>query len=83
MAPHDDPSPDADAQPLQDPWQAFSYIVSGVLFYGGLGWLADRWWETSYLVAVGILVGAALGIYLVLRRFGHRPGPAQQSKRRS
>lgn len=83
MTPHDDPYPGADVEPSQDPWQAFSYIVSGVLLYGGLGWLADRWWGTSYLVAVGILVGAALGIYLVLRRFGHRPGSTQQSKIRS
>ncbi|WP_435771690.1 AtpZ/AtpI family protein [Nocardioides sp. SYSU DS0651] len=52
-----------------DPWHAFGYIVAGVLFYGLLGWLADRWLGTRYLVAVGILIGAALGIYMTFSRF--------------
>lgn len=53
-----------------DPWQAFSYLVSGVLVYGGLGWLADRWWGTSFLVAVGIVLGAGFGVYMILKRYG-------------
>jgi F0F1-type ATP synthase assembly protein I len=43
--------------------------VSGVALYGFLGWLADRWLGTSFLVAVGILIGAGLGIYLTFARF--------------
>ncbi len=50
-------------QPLGDPWRAFGHVVSGVAVYGALGWLADRWLGTAYLVAVGIVLGAALGIY--------------------
>jgi F0F1-type ATP synthase assembly protein I len=56
-----------------DPWQAFAYLVSGVAFYGLLGWLADRWLGTSFLVAVGILLGAVLGIYMTWRRFSVAP----------
>ncbi|TWH01664.1 hypothetical protein L615_001700000690 [Nocardioides sp. J9] len=56
-------------KPQGDPWHAFGYLVAGVVFYGFLGWLADRWLDTTFLVAVGILVGAALGIYLTTRRF--------------
>ena len=56
-------------QPKGDPWHAFGYIVAGVAFYGLLGWLADRWLGTRFLVAVGILAGAALGIYLTAARF--------------
>lgn len=52
-----------------DPWNAFGYLVAGVAVYGFLGWLADRWLHTSFLVAVGILVGAALGIYMTFARF--------------
>lgn len=55
--------------PLGDPWQAFAYLVSGVALYGLLGWLADRWLGTSFLVAVGILLGAFLGVYLTWSRF--------------
>jgi F0F1-type ATP synthase assembly protein I len=68
-----------------DPWHAFAYLVSGVLMYGALGWLADRWLGTSFLVVVGILFGAVLGIYATIKRFdalpkvgpGDRPGDAR------
>ena len=60
-------------RPTGDPWHAVGYIVAGVAFYGLLGWLADQWLDTRFLVAVGILVGAALGIYLTAARFRQRP----------
>lgn len=52
-----------------DPWHAFGYVVSGVGVYGALGWLCDRWLGTTFLVAVGILVGATIGIYMTFARF--------------
>jgi hypothetical protein len=58
---------------MGDPWQGFGYVVSGVALYGFLGWLLDRWWGTSFMVAIGILAGAGLGIYMTFGRFG-RPG---------
>ncbi|WP_322936658.1 AtpZ/AtpI family protein [Nocardioides bizhenqiangii] len=61
-------------QPKGDPWHAFGYIVAGVAFYGFLGWLADQWLGTRYLVAVGIIAGAGFGIYMTFARF--RPDPA-------
>lgn len=60
-----------------DPWHAFGYLVSGVLIYGLIGWALDRWWGTSYLVAVGILIGAGLGIYLTWTRFNRPDAPSQ------
>lgn len=39
-------------KPQGDPWHAFGYVVAGVAFYGFLGWLADRWLGTTFLVAV-------------------------------
>lgn len=65
--------PDQDRAP-GDPWQAFGYIVSGVLVYGALGWLGDRWLETSYLLPIGIVGGVGLGMYLTFVRFGVRAG---------
>ena len=56
--------------PQGDPWQAFSYLVSGVLIYGFLGWLVDRWVGTTIFVGVGIVTGAALGLYMTYARFG-------------
>jgi hypothetical protein len=43
--------------------------VSGVLMYGLIGWALDQWWDTSFLVVVGILVGAGLGLYMTWARF--------------
>jgi len=70
-----DPAPaTSDDAPRGDPWHAFGYLVSGVAVYGVLGWLADRWLGTSFLVAVGVLVGAGLGLYLTFKRF-NKPTP--------
>lgn len=68
MAP--EPAPrEPDDTPRGDPWSAFGYIVAGVVLYGGVGWLLDRWLDTRFLVAVGILIGAALGTYQTWMRF--------------
>jgi len=60
----DDTSQDA---PLKDPWAAFGYMVSGVAVYGLIGWGLDQWWDTSFMVAIGIVAGAALGIYMTMK----------------
>jgi F0F1-type ATP synthase assembly protein I len=65
--------------PQGDPWHAFGYLVSGVLMYGLLGWLVDQWWGTSFMVVVGILAGAGLGIYMTFARF-NRPWAPKKSK---
>lgn len=66
--------------PQGDPWHAFGYVVAGVAFYGFVGWLADRWLDTSYLVAVGILFGAVLGIYMTFVRFRQLPDPSRSTR---
>jgi hypothetical protein len=58
--------------PAGDPWHAFGYLVSGVGLYGAAGWGLDRWLDTSFLVVVGILLGAVLGLYMTYARF-NRP----------
>lgn len=70
--PHSAPDAEPPKSPQGDPWHAFGYLVSGVLVYGFLGWLLDRWWGTSFVVAIGILAGAGLGIYMTYMRF-NRP----------
>lgn len=78
MTPHDPTSDDAKTSeaPLADPWRSFSYLVSGVLAYGLLGWLADRWLGTTFLVAIGILVGAGLGLYMTFARYNRIAPPS-------
>lgn len=56
---------------------AFGYLVAGVLLYGGIGWALDRWWGTSFLVVVGIIIGAGLGTYQTWARFKMIDDPPQ------
>ncbi len=50
--------------------RVISLLISGLVFYGGLGWLLDRWLQTSWWLPVGIIVGTAAGVYLVIARYG-------------
>jgi ATP synthase protein I len=52
-----------------DPWHAVSYLITGVGLYGLAGWLLDAWLDTSFLLPVGIVLGAVLGVYLTYVRF--------------
>jgi ATP synthase protein I len=52
-----------------DGWAVVSYLITGVLFYGAIGWLIDVWLGTRGFVAGGIVVGAAAGIVLVWLRY--------------
>jgi F0F1-type ATP synthase assembly protein I len=47
-----------------------SYLIGGVLVYGGLGWLGDRFFHTGFLLPLGIVLGAALAVYTIIKRFG-------------
>ncbi len=51
-------------------WSILGTLIAGVLAWGFIGWLLDRWLGTEFLVAVGILVGAAGAFYLIIRRYG-------------
>lgn len=64
-----DPAPGGRV-PTPDPWAAISYLVTGVGVWGGVGWLVDQWLGTGVFVGVGVLVGAAAGVYLVYLRYG-------------
>lgn len=59
-----------DTTGTEDGLRVLSYLLAGPLLYGGLGWLGDHFWHTSFLVPVGIVVGMALSVILVIRRFG-------------
>lgn len=72
-----------DDSPHRDPWRSVGYLVAGVGFYGVVGAGLDWWLGTRFLVAVGIVVGAALGIYLTWAAFrtdGDDPGGKHDPK---
>ena len=50
---------------------AISYLVAGLLVWGGVGWLVDRWLGTNGIaLGIGAVVGGAAGVYLIVRRLG-------------
>lgn len=52
-------------------WTAVSYLVTGILVWGLIGWLVDQWLGTGgAAAAIGSVVGAAGGVYLIVRRLG-------------
>jgi len=54
-------------------WSAFSLIASGIILYGGVGWLIGRWvGNESLFAAAGVLVGVALATFMIYRRLGSR-----------
>jgi hypothetical protein len=75
----DDPPADPSGSPSPEPpfrevdgWAVVSYLITGVLFYGGIGWLLDWWLGTRGFVAVGIVMGAAASIVLIWLRYSKR-----------
>ena len=76
------PSPEARQTPLQKAdsghqrldearmWNVVSYLITGPAMFGAVGWGLDAWLGTSWLVAVGIVGGMALSLYLVWFRYG-------------
>jgi F0F1-type ATP synthase assembly protein I len=55
-------------------------MISGMAVWGGAGWLLDRWWDTRVFFPVGVVLGIAVAIYLVVARYGAvDPVPGQRS----
>lgn len=61
------PAPEGEA------WSVLAHLLTGIGVYGGIGYLLDRWWSTGFLTPVGLLLGAAAGLYLVWVRYGRVP----------
>jgi F0F1-type ATP synthase assembly protein I len=52
-------------------WSSVGYLLSGMLFYGGIGWLIDRWTgHDALFLPIGLIVGIALALALVFVRHG-------------
>ena len=67
----DNPGDAAEPTPVRhvDPYAVISYLLSGVIFYGGIGWLLDWWLGSRGFVGLGIVVGAVAGVVLVWLRY--------------
>jgi ATP synthase protein I len=63
-------------QGVNQAYEVLSYLLGGMLVWGGVGFLVDRLSGFHYLfLPVGLLLGLAGGIYLALAH-GKQKGPA-------
>ena len=53
-------------------WAIFSYLIAGMAFYGGLGWLISRWTHIGVIFPVGMLVGLGVGVFAVIYKYGRQ-----------
>ena len=67
-------------------YTVLSYLISGIIAYGGIGWLVSRAVHEPAIFPVGMLVGLALSLGLVIYRYGrssstpndHVPGTSRE-----
>jgi ATP synthase protein I len=52
-----------------DGWRVLSYLLGGMLIYGGLGWLIGHWTGISVLFPLGMILGLGLGIATIVFRY--------------
>ena len=69
------------AQGLDIGWTVFSYLIAGMLAYGGIGWLVGRAVHVPLLFPIGMLVGLAVSIGFIIYRYG-RQGAVEQPPRK-
>lgn len=50
-------------------WSIMGYLLSGLLFWGGGGFLLDRWLNTTFFGIGGMLLGVTSAMYLIWLRF--------------
>ena len=56
-----------------DPWAIFGRLVSGILIYGGLGWLIGSWFnKVEMFVAAGVILGISLALYMTLKQLSNK-----------
>jgi ATP synthase protein I len=48
----------------------FSYLIAGMLAYGGIGWLIGHFTHITLLFPVGMLVGLAISVGWIIYRYG-------------
>ena len=65
-------------------WGITGTMLSGIIVWGGVGWLLDRWWGTQFVTLVGAIFGLTVAIYLIVVKYGAiDPPPAGRQRTRT
>ena len=55
-----------------DAYGALGLVISGVLVWGGAGYLVSEWLGNRLFVMLGLLLGMGAGLFLVWFRYGRQ-----------
>jgi len=72
-----EPEPDPRHPGGVDGWQILSYMLGGMILYGGIGWLIGRWTGVAVLFPIGMILGIVLSVLMIIFRFT-RSGPGRE-----
>jgi ATP synthase protein I len=50
-------------------WSIFSYLLSGLIVWGGIGALVNHFFHLRLALPIGLLIGITASFYLVWIRF--------------
>lgn len=66
---HKTKTPTGKSEKKVDPYSISGYLLAGMVLYGGLGWLIDKWAGTSNVFApIGVVFGLAAALFLTFRQ---------------
>src|SRR3954449_9054465 len=88
LPPRGDPRP-RPAQPARGGsgadtgWAIIGTMLSGMAVWGGAGWLLDWWLDIKVFLPVGIILGMAVSIYMVVVKYGGPPASPEGPRTRT
>ncbi len=59
-------------------WTVISYLIAGMIAYGGIGWLVSRAVHAPVIFPVGMLSGLGVSLGLVIYRYGRSSSTQNQ-----
>ena len=73
---------DDDGLTMGTGWTVFSYLISGMLAYGGIGWVIGHFTHVSLFFPIGMLVGLAISTGWIVYKYGrpHRAGEPPEGR---
>ena len=69
------PGPPRASRDANEAWSIVSYLISGMVFWGGLGWVLARWTGFEGFIPIGLIIGIVVAFYLIWLRYLRDPRP--------
>lgn len=73
----DDQQDHAAASGINTGWAVLATLISGMAVWGGAGWLVDWWLGTRFVFPLGLVLGAAGAIVLIVKKYANLDPPPE------